>query len=765
MRERILVFTVGLIVLTPNDLYGQPDMVDGYKPRNLTRGKMWSTYRNNGLDGGGNRNQSGSHSQESLTYPGGASRVGEDFVEYWLDVEAYIKGEPNLIDIPRVTLAQNSKGQGVWILAITDGGDTLVSYAGPRNVTEDVKDSRYAIGGSPEVNLGDATGPNLTRSNYSPTHNTIAREPVEIHNYRYGDYIPNDEFPEEIIISQWETKTGITTTKKAYAWSYPEYDDFIIEEVIFENRGSKNLDPIYFALMNSFSINAGAHGWAEGGGMGWSDWRVNRLQTQDDLSFYTGASNYEADNPDLTDSFRAETMIYQRDDDWVGTNWNDTGQPYRLEVANTGANEFQGQEEGQLLAFQYVGMGILDFHPPFAKDSDAYVEPVDSDQPFAVKWWHSGNIDEQDYSEPTSTRHTDSEMFLMMTDTTDGRIMDNPDYPDLTTHSMVFGPYSLQAGEKAKLVFAFVGGSGADWHGEDEFTWSKTDSARLQLREGERSLFSNYARAKFAYKNGFDVPDPPPDVEIRFGNSHLGQVIVRWSDAADDAIDPDYTSEEATDVRGYRIYRSWPPSHYWHWGPWVLAGEIELKDPNYYDPQTGTYSFTDMASFAGYNYYYSVRSFDSGHDHWYDMNGEDHGPIPSLESGLAAPEQHNMIAVSPFQPSSDEFNAMSKPIRVVPNPYRLDFSDNQHRYPDNADPFKIRFINLPNHCTIRIYSASGDLVYEKEHLNQKSGEDAWRQDTISFSGLIVSGIYFWVVESLEETSMGQIQRGTLAVVK
>ena len=60
-------------------------------------------------------------------------------------------------------------------------------------------------------------------------------------------------------------------------------------------------------------------------------------------------------------------MFYQRDDDWFGTNWNDIGQPYKHEAASTDADEMQGQAENQLLAYQYVGMGVLDFIP---KESD-----------------------------------------------------------------------------------------------------------------------------------------------------------------------------------------------------------------------------------------------------------------------------------------------------------------------------------------------------------------------------------------------------------
>ena len=144
-----------------------------------------------------------------------------------------------------------------------------------------------------------------------------------------------------------------------------------------------------------------------------------------------------------------------------------------------------------------------------------------------------------------------------------------------------------------------------------------------------------------------------------------------------------------------------------------------------------------------------------------DIFGVDHGPVPSLESGYVSPEQKNMIAVTPFQPSAQIYDQMKEAIRVVPNPYRLDFKDPLHMYPDVADPYKIRFINLPKHCMIRIYSVSGDLVYESEHQKESSAESAWRQSTITFSGRVVSGIYFWVVESLDPESTGNIQKLSL----
>ena len=754
------IFTSLFILI--NTLFAQLDMTEGYRPRNLTRGKMWSSYRNNGLDGGGNRSKSDSHSQESLTYPGNMSRVGLDFIEYFIDVSAYLAGEPNVIEIPRVTIPQSSKGQGVWILAVDDQGDTLVSYSGPRNVTYDVQPAPYNINNSPEAVLGDTTYHNLERSNFSTYHNSITgNEPIEIHNYRYHHYTAHNNSPEEIIISQWNTKTGIRVTRKAYAWGYPNFDDFIIQELVFENIGTKILDPAYLTLMNSFSLNSMAHGWADKFGMNWSDWRHNRQQTQDDLFFYTKADTFTADDSENTDLYKNYIMFYQRDDDWFGTNWDDTGQPYKLEAASAHADEMQGQLENQLLAYQYIGMGVLDYLP----DNTNFVHPSSAIQPVYAKWWHGGENNQFDYEDPNSGMHTDQEMFTMVIGNNDQDITKTPQDPGLGTHALVFGPYRLEPGQKTKLVIAFVGGSGADWLGEDELTWSTTEDATAERILGERSMFRNFDRAKFAYENNYNVPDPPPDVKISFANTQLGQIKIKWSDDVEDAQDPDYENEEARDVRGYRVYKSWPPSHYWHYGPWEFLIDIPIGSPKYYEESNGTYSYIDSTSYSGYNYYYSVHTYDSGHDHWIDVNGNDVGPILPLESGITSVEQKNPIAITPYQGSMASFDSMNVPIRVVPNPYRLDFNDPLHMYPDFADPYKLRFINLPKACIIRLYSVNGDLVYERKHTNENSAEESWRQDTISLSGRVDSGIYFWVVESLDPASNGQIQKGTLAIVK
>ena len=128
-------------------LYAQADPVSGFAPRLLTRGKLWGTFRNNGLQGGGNTPRYQSHDQTTLEYPGNAGRA-QDFMAYWLDIAAVLAEAPNILDVARVCNPQNARGVGLWFLGIGDGADTLVSYSGPRDVTNDVVAKRYPVSSS-----------------------------------------------------------------------------------------------------------------------------------------------------------------------------------------------------------------------------------------------------------------------------------------------------------------------------------------------------------------------------------------------------------------------------------------------------------------------------------------------------------------------------------------------------------------------------------------------------------------------------------------
>ncbi|MCK4826013.1 hypothetical protein KA005_60255, partial [bacterium] len=431
------------------------------------------------------------------------------------------------------------------------------------------------------------------------------------------------------------------------------------------------------------------------------------------------------------------------------------------------------------------------------------------------KWWPLFTIASKPL-EPEASAFSDEEIYNMLTDDDEfGLIYDDPPRPNALSvvgtyvHYQVYGPYTLNPGDKAKIVMAYVGGSGADYLAnqgvynprlapENEWARSLDPQKFEQYKLGEQSLFYNLSLAKEIYDLGYDVPDPPPDVLIQdlYHNAN-GHLQIFWSDEASNAEDPDYSGEEAKDVAGYRIYRMKiggaaekadpdDPRHDdklsadWHNGPYelmdsILVGETESSWRKIitWDPERKLYRCSDGETKVGaFDYFYSVRSFDTGHDDW---NGTGIA-IPSLESGFSAPEQRMNTGYQPGYIVNEETDNFEKQVRVVPNPYKR---DGLHEY---SNTIEIKFFNIPQKCVISIFSVSGDLV-SREYHDQASPIGSWDQQTIKFAGDIAPGIYFWVVESKVEgeyeyvttegdtlppvyvNSKGQIQKGTLLIIR
>jgi hypothetical protein len=95
-----------------------------------------------------------------------------------------------------------------------------------------------------------------------------------------------------------------------------------------------------------------------------------------------------------------------------------------------------------------------------------------------------------------------------------------------------------------------------------------------------------------------------------------------------------------------------------------------------------------------------------------------------------------------------------KNIKVVPDPYYAYSSGWEIAQGEN----EIRFQNLPEQCTIRIYTLSGDLLQTLEH-NNSTGDEVWNLQSAS-RRLVVSGIYIYHVE----TKYGD-RLGRFAIVK
>jgi hypothetical protein len=92
---------------------------------------------------------------------------------------------------------------------------------------------------------------------------------------------------------------------------------------------------------------------------------------------------------------------------------------------------------------------------------------------------------------------------------------------------------------------------------------------------------------------------------------------------------------------------------------------------------------------------------------------------------------------------------MTLNVKVVPNPYII-ANEWQTRFVQR----RVKFINLPNRCTIRIFNLNGELVRTLKHhetsaggLSNDLGGDEWWNVLNDYDQLVASGVYIFHVES------------------
>ena len=178
-----------------------------------------------------------------------------------------------------------------------------------------------------------------------------------------------------------------------------------------------------------------------------------------------------------------------------------------------------------------------------------------------------------------------------------------------------------------------------------------------------------------------------------------------------------------------------------------ITNEHGAPLPKYYE-----YEFAVDALLPSVPYFVSVTTFDFG---------SPKAELPPLESDV----MNGVIAEYP-QTSANSVELLDMDVYIYPNPYRIDDDYRGHGFeargrdemPDDRAR-AIHFANLPHSCTIRIYSLDGDLVKEIHHERSsgdaQSSHDSWDLTTRNTQA-VVSGLYYWVVESSERTQIGKL---------
>lgn len=231
--------------------------------------------------------------------------------------------------------------------------------------------------------------------------------------------------------------------------------------------------------------------------------------------------------------------------------------------------------------------------------------------------------------------------------------------------------------------------------------------------------------------------------------------------------------------RNFEAYRLWrsenpdaPDASY------TLLGHFDLIEPNFlnafgepdslrFQPEIGLqYRFVDSNLVRGKTYVYSVTSIS--------IPNIARIPVPNPSGGSDTIE----VEVDPLE-SSKSTNALriNMPfavleqlgkVLVVPNPYRTDrdytaesggYEGLSTRWNENLRV--IKFINLPEKCTIRIFSLAGELVRTVAHDGVATGIGGFSRGDKDVPLLsesnraLASGIYIFTVESQLGTQTGK----------
>ena len=585
-------------------------------------------------------------------------------------------------------------------------------------------------------------------------------------------YNPNEA--EEIIIAKWATPVGLTVTRTSRAWSFPDYDDFIIYEYEFENTGDmKPPAPPTPARLTDLIINF-SYG-ITGGKFG-----------------YERVSNSWA-NTVIEPNLNAR-WDRQR---WLQYGLHRTGNPepkYFGEWATTGKNG------GGLLSPQAPGYMALYY------DTQHLVRRGDGTRVIisgadTISWDVNGRI-KQPYSLIIETQvMTTTKILRDIIDITQGRKYGcntelstfGPDWigratfnwrqsvPQAIGRDFAFGPYNLAPGEKIHITMAEVCGYGAarleETNAGVKDIGGSNGNSTIGASESGDSLYAFYTVPNYWVPKKQNELNRNSVNTVLYGSDYLSKYslpdyvnsnVVTVREVVDRAIQA-YTNEPLVN---HNTVQFWPEQYREHgvytlpipvpapaidventvlgenritWGaqvesfssprlqgtldhyelaratqsigPWTTLARIPKRDPAYFID--GKYQFLDKNTRIGDNFYYSVVSVDN----------------KGNKSGRTNVIMH--------QASIGAESALRK-VFVAPNPFivKSGYAGISTEGDINA---QLRFYNLPRKCTIRIYSLAGQLVQTIEH-DVDQNVHAYFQLTRN-NQLIASGLYFFVVDS------------------
>jgi hypothetical protein len=205
-------------------------------------------------------------------------------------------------------------------------------------------------------------------------------------------------------------------------------------------------------------------------------------------------------------------------------------------------------------------------------------------------------------------------------------------------------------------------------------------------------------------------------------------------------------------------------SLYFETQDWNMGFGDIIADSAYRDSVDAEGGPNDSTEDRYWDYEYEVKVFPAQPMH-FAVTAFDVG---DAQTGLPPLEASKLVNTTLVYPVEQWETVQKEDMKVVvyPNPYRIDRGYSADKYEAGGlYGRRIRFVNLPPRCTIRIYTLDGDLVktieHDKDPNSLEATYDEW--DLISRNTqAVVSGIYLF---SVEDKDTGKNQVGKFVIIK
>jgi hypothetical protein len=246
------------------------------------------------------------------------------------------------------------------------------------------------------------------------------------------------------------------------------------------------------------------------------------------------------------------------------------------------------------------------------------------------------------------------------------------------------------------------------------------------IEPGKDSLFNTLDKANFAWNQlskGIKLPaaPPPPNVDVKSGPDII---TIGWSYPEDSYYQDAVTGVD--DWSEWRVYRK--KGAFLTFDP-LDEGAIVKWEMVFSTNDKTVRKYVDEDVIRGDEYYYAVTAVDNG-----TQNTTGAVPGTKLESSRFV--NMTQLPASPYKPG---MNTLAKnQVKVVPNPASIIAGASLNE----GSQDKISFYNLPLECRLRIYTESGELVWEREHFG--TSDHHWDQKTDS-NQYVTSGLYILAV--------------------